>query len=143
VSEGTTAGRDDGPRYPVYVPKPSRTWWLKSWPYRRFAAREVTSMFAAAFSVLMLLFLFALSRGPEEYQGFLSWLKLPGVMAASVLILAAVLYHVGTWFRLTTHIIVIRVGGRVVPRMAILGALIGAWLAVSAAVAYFHIWFWR
>jgi fumarate reductase subunit C len=143
VTQGGAAGRHDGPRYPVYVPKPTRTWWLKTWPYRRFAAREITSMFAAAFSVLMLMFLFALSRGPEEYRGFLNWLKLPGVIAASALILAALLYHMGTWFRLTTHIVVIRIGSRTVSRLVQIGALVVVWLGVSAAIAYFHIWFWR
>jgi fumarate reductase subunit C len=143
VTQGGAAGRDDGPRYPVYVPKTTRTWWLKTWPYRRFAAREFTSMFAAAFSVLMLMFLFALSRGPEEYRGFLNWLKLPGVIAASALILAALLYHMGTWFRLTTHIVVIRIGSRTVSRLVQIGALVVVWLGVSAAIAYFHIWFWR
>jgi fumarate reductase subunit C len=131
------------PPYPVYVPKQPRTWWLRTGPYRRFAAREITSMFAAAFSLLMLLLLFALSRGPQHYEGFLRWLKVPWVVAGSVVILVALLYHTATWFRLTTHILVIRLGRRVLPRAAVLAALVGAWVAVSAAVAYFHVWFWR
>ncbi|HEX9234758.1 MAG TPA: fumarate reductase subunit C [Actinomycetota bacterium] len=130
-----------GPPYPVYMPKQSRTWWLRTGAYRRFAAREITSMFAAAFSGLMLLFLFALSRGPAHYEGFLRWLKLPGVVAGSAVILAALLYHMATWFRLTSHILVIRLGGRVIARRAVVGGLVAAWLAVSATVAYFHIWF--
>ena len=48
---------DEGRRYPVYMPPTSRTWWLRSGPYRRFAAREITSMFAAIFSGLMIAFL--------------------------------------------------------------------------------------
>jgi len=38
---------EDGHKYPVYVPRQSRTWWLRTGAYRRFAAREITSMFAA------------------------------------------------------------------------------------------------
>ena len=116
---------------------------MRTGPYRRFAAREITSMFAAAFSLLLLLFLFALSRGPEAYEGFLQWLKLPGVVAASVVILLAVVYHAGTWFRLSSRILVIRLGRRVVPPSAIITGLAAAWLVVSALVAYFHIWFSR
>jgi fumarate reductase subunit C len=142
VSELPPVGSQDGPRYPAYVPKQDRTWWLKTGPYRRFAARELTSMFGAAFSVLLLLFLVALSRGPEEYQGFLDWLKTPAMRAVSVLILVAVLYHTATWFRLTSSIVVIRIGRRVLPREALIALLVAAWLTVSAAVAYFHIWFW-
>lgn len=128
-------------RYPVYVPQPSRTWWLRFGPYRRFAAREITSMFAAIFSGLMLAFLFALSSGQGPYQDFLRFLDTPGMVALSGVILAALLYHAATWFRLTTHIVVIRLGRRTVPRSALLAALVGAWIAVSAAVTYFHIWF--
>ena len=75
---------DGGPRYPVLVRTPSRTWWLRAGPYRRFAAREITSMFAAAFSVIMLLFLFGLSRGPRAYGSFLRWLQTPWSIALCV-----------------------------------------------------------
>jgi fumarate reductase subunit C len=135
-------GPGAGPPYPVYVRKYPLTWWLRPGPFLRFAAREITSMFAAIFSGLMLLFLFALSRGRGEYEGFLRWLKLPAVIAVSAIILAALLYHMGTWFRLTTHILEVRLGGRVLPRRTVLAGLVVVWLAVSAAVAYFHVWFW-
>jgi fumarate reductase subunit C len=136
---GTTS---EGRRtYPLYTPKPSWGWWLKSGPYRRFAAREITSAFAAAFSGMLLLYLFALSRGPSHYAGFLRWLKLPVIVAGSALILVALLYHTATWFRLSSHIIQVRIGRRVFPRTVVIGALVLAWMAVSAFVAYFHIWF--
>jgi succinate dehydrogenase subunit C len=128
-------------RYPVYVPKQPRTWWLKSGPYRRFAAREITSMFAATFSGLLLAFLVALSRGPHAYQGFLRLLDTPGMVALSAVILVALLYHTATWFRLSTHIIVVRLGRWTAPRSWVLAGLVGAWLVASAAVAYFHVWF--
>ena len=98
-------------------------------------------MFAAIVSGLLLAFLFALSSGPGSYQDFLRLLETPGMAAFSGVILAALLYHTATWFRLTTHIVVVRLGRRTVPRGALLAALAGAWIAVSAAVAYFHIWF--
>lgn len=127
--------------YPLYIHRVPRTWWLRTGPFRRFAAREITSMFAAAFSGGLLLFLFALSRGREAYQGFLRWLHLPAVVIVSLVILAALLYHTLTWFRLSAHILVVRFGRRVVPRDAVVAALIVVWIAVSAIVAYFHVWF--
>jgi succinate dehydrogenase subunit C len=130
-----------GPKYPVYVPKPSPGWWLSERGYRRFAAREFTSVFAAAYSVILVLFLFAVSRGRQAYDGFVQWLRLPGVLLLHIVVLAAMLYHAGTWFRLTSQAVVVRVGRRVVPRGAMLGFLIGAWILVSAAVTYFYIWF--
>src|SRR5438034_6686663 len=92
-------GAEGRSRYPMYVPKVRLTWWLRSGPYRRFAAREITSMFAAIFSGMLMLFVFALSRGPGRYEGFLRWLKLPWVVAGSALVLVALLYHTATWFR--------------------------------------------
>jgi len=134
----STGGR---PRYPVYVPEYPRSWWLETGPYRRFAAREITSMFAAAFSGLLLLFLFALSRGREAYEGFLRWLKLPGVVALFAVILVAVLYHMATWFRLTAHIQRVRVGRTVLPEGAVVAGLVAAWIMASGIVLYFYIWF--
>jgi fumarate reductase subunit C len=63
------------------------------------------------------------------------------MVALSAVILAALLYHTATWFRLTAHIVVIRLGRRTVPRSVLLAALVVAWVAVSATVAYLHIWF--
>jgi fumarate reductase subunit C len=133
--------RGDRARYPAYVPEYPRSWWLHTGPYRRFAAREITSMFAAAFSGLLLLFLLALSRGREAYEGFVRWLKLPAVTAVFAVILVAVLYHALTWFRLTAHIQVVRLGRRVVPKSVVITGLIGIWMLASVIVAYIHIWF--
>ena len=120
------------------VKRPSRTWWLRTKAYRRFAAREATSVFAAAFSLILLLFLFALSRGPQAYDGFLRWLERPGTVILSAVILVAILYHVGTWFRLTSHILVVRLGQFVVPRNVVIGALVSLWLFVSGLVLYLY-----
>jgi len=132
---------EEGRRYPVHIRKVPRTWWLRTAPYRRFAAREFTSIFAAVFSVILLLFLFALSRGRGEYEGFLRWLQLPGVIAVFAVLLAALLYHTLTWFQLSTRILLIRLGRRVVHPTLVIGTLVAAWLVASAIVAYFHIWF--
>jgi len=134
--------RTEAPRrYPVYVPEVPRDWWLRTAPYRRFAAREFTAVFAAVFSVILLLFLSALSQGKDAYEGFLRWLRLPAVVAFSSIILLAMLYHAGTWFRLTAHIQVIRIGPNEVPRGVVVAALLGIWIVVSAIVAYLYVWF--
>ena len=134
--------RTEAPRrYPVYVPRVPRTWWLQSAPYRRFAAREFSAVFAAAFSVILLLFLSALSEGKEAYEGFLRWLRLPAVVILSSIILLAMLYHAGTWFRLSAHILVVRLGRREVPREAVVAALVVIWILVSVIVAYLYVWF--
>jgi fumarate reductase subunit C len=128
------------PKYPVHVRKIPRTWWLRSGPFRRFAARELTSGFAAAFSLILMLFLFALSRGRSEYEGFLRWLELPAVVGLSALILVALVYHTLTWFRLSTRILVIRLGRMQMQPNVVFGLLVVAWLGASAVVAYLAVW---
>jgi fumarate reductase subunit C len=132
--------REASRRYPVFVPKVPRTWWLRTAPFRRFAAREFSALFAAAFSIVLLLFLSALSRGEEAYEGFLRWLRLPGIVLLSSIILVAMLYHAVTWFRLTAHIQQIRLGASAVPRGAVVAALLAIWIVVSAVVAYLLAW---
>ena len=129
-----------GGRSPVYVRPMPRTWWLRTRPYRRFAARELTSVAVAASSVILVVFLFALSRGRDAYEGFLGWLDSPGAVVLSAIILAGVLYHAITWLRLTAHIQVVRLGRRVVPRRLVLAGLLTVWVEVSAIIAYLHIW---
>ena len=126
-------------RYPVYTRKTQRTWWLGSPGYRRFAAREFTSVFAAAYSVILLLLLFALSRGREAYEGFLRWLKLPGIVVLQAVILVAILYHAGTWFLLTSRAMVIRLGRKTIPSKVVLAALVVGWVALSAAAAILYV----
>ena len=127
-------------RSPVYVRPMPRTWWLQTRRYRRFASRELTSVAVAACSVILLVFLVALSRGRDAYEGFLGWLDSPGAVVLSAIILAGVLYHTITWLRLTAHIQVVRLGRRVLPRRLVLAGLLTLWVAVSAIVAYLHIW---
>ena len=67
-------------------------------------------------------------------------LDTPWSIAFSAIILGAVLYHTGTWFRLTTRILSIRLGHRTVSRAAIASGLVLVWIVASAVVAYFHIW---
>jgi fumarate reductase subunit C len=113
---------------------------LRTGPYRRFAAREATAVFAGAFSVILLLFVFALSRGRHAYDGFVRWLQLPGIVVLSAVILVATVYHAGTWLRLTSHILVVRLGRRVVPRTVVTGVLLVLWLVISGVVAYLTVW---
>ncbi len=137
-SNHSRTGDEERRRYPVYVKRPSRAWWLRTGAYRRFAAREATSLFAAAFSVILLLLLFALSRGRQAYEGFLRWLEWPGTVALSAVILAAILYHAATWFRLTSHILVLRLGRLVVPRKVVIGGLVALWVLLSGLILYLY-----
>jgi len=127
-------------RTPVFVRKVRRFWWLDTVPFRRFVLRELTSVFVAVYSVILLLFLLALSRGREAYEGFLRWLDLPGIVVLHVVILAAVLYHTVTSIQLASQIQEVRLGGKVLPRTFLAAGLAAGWVVASAVVAYLHVW---
>jgi fumarate reductase subunit C len=134
------AGPGGRSTYPTYVPKLSRWWWLRR-SYRSFAAREFTAIFAGAFSLFLLVFLFSLSRGPAAYERLLGWLDSQGAVAVFAVVLVAMLYHTVTWFQLTSRVQIVRLGRYVVPRRIVVAALFAAWIGASVIVAYFHVWY--
>src|SRR5438046_1199892 len=118
--------------YPVYIRTYPRRWWLRRGPYLRFAAREITSMFAAITSGFLIAFVIALGSGQSAYAAFLRLLDSPVTIAISAVVLVALVYHTATWFRLTTQILEIRVARNVVSRSVMIGALLTVWLGASA-----------
>ena len=129
------------PAYTEYHPKWYRTrvstyWWGRNWAYLKFILRELSSVFAAYFVVLILLQLRALSHGPEAYAAFQEWLKAPHVIALNGVSLLFVLFHTVTWFNLAPRAMVVRVRGKRVPDLLIAGSNYVVWLVVSVAVAW-------
>ncbi|HEX9637553.1 MAG TPA: fumarate reductase subunit C [Acidobacteriota bacterium] len=127
--------------YRLYHPKWYRRrmpifWWLGKFSYTKFITREMTSMAVAYGGLLLLAQIWMLGRGEQAYQSFLSWLRLPAVLAFHLALLAAVLLHTITWLNLAPQALVVRLGGRRIPDGVILAGHYLAWLVASAAVAW-------
>ena len=120
-----------------YRKRVSTYWWLQRWEYLRFVLREVSSVFVAFFVVTTLVQLYTLSRGPEAYAGFQTWLKNPFIIALNVVSFFFVVFHCITWFSLSSRAMVVRIGGKRVPGALISGSNYAAWLVVSAVIAWF------
>lgn len=112
-------------------------WWLGHFRYSWFIVRELTSLFVAYGALLLLTQVWALSRGADAYGRFLDQLASPAVVAFHVVVLAALLFHSLTWLALAPKALVVRVAGRRVPDGVIVAAHYGAWLGVSALLAWF------
>jgi fumarate reductase subunit C len=130
------------PPYTPYHPRWYRThvstyWWLHKWVYFRFVLRELTSFGVAYFCVITLFLIRALSRGPEAYQAFQTRLANPICVILTVISLLLTLFHTTTWFSLSAHAMVIRVGSFRVPGILITAGNYAAWLVVSAILAWF------
>jgi fumarate reductase subunit C len=126
------------PYHPRWYRTPVSTyWWLHRWVYFRFVLRELTSFGVAYFCVMTLLYVHALSKGPEAFNAFRSQLATPLCICVSLLALLLALFHTTTWFSLSAHAMVVRVGGRRVPGVLIVAGNYAAWLVVSGIVVWF------
>ena len=131
----TTRYTEYHPRW--YRPRVSTWWWLARWPYLKFILREISSVFVAWFVVVLLLQIRALSRGPVAYAAFERWLQNPLIVLLNLITLFFVVFHAITWFNLAPSAMAIRLRGKRVPDLVIVGTNYAAWAAVSVVVAWF------
>jgi len=115
---------------------PRFNWWLENRAYALFVVRELTSVFIAAYVVLVLLLLRNLALGREAYEAYLRVLATPGMVVLQIVAFAAALYHSITWFALSPKAMVVRLGEKRVPPRVVVGANYVAWIVVSAIIAW-------
>lgn len=123
----------------LYYPKLPATWWLRRPNYVRFMIREVTSVFIAAFLVVLLVQIYRVGQGPEAYAAHLARLASPGWVLFHVVALAFAIYHSITWFNLTGVVQVVRIGDRQLPPALIAGGAFVAWGVVSLVILLFFL----
>jgi fumarate reductase subunit C len=122
---------------PLTYRRPMSTWWwTRKRTYFVFVMRELSSIFVAWFVVFLLLLLRAVTDGPAAYDDFLDWAASPFVVGLNVVAAAFLVLHVVTWFSLTPQAMAIRVRGRPVPPVAIVGAQYAGLAVVSAFVVW-------
>ncbi len=119
-----------------YRARVSTYWWLKRQSYLKFILRELSSVFVAWFVIMLMLQIRALTQGPEAYQKFQEWLQTPVLIALNGITFFFVLFHAITWFNLTPKAMVVRLRGRRVPDLVIIGSNYLAWFIASAGVAW-------
>jgi len=127
-----TAVRPDKSK--LYYPKMPRMWWLQKWAYLLFMLRELSSVFIAVFLIVFLVQIYQSTKGPEAYAAFVQKLSSPGWISFHIVALLFAVYHSVTWFESTAVILPLRLGERSVPRNLVFALILGAWIAVSAAV---------
>lgn len=120
-----------------YRVRVSTFWWLVRWPYLRFILREISSVFVACFVLITLLQIRALSQGSEVFAAFERRMSHPLLVLFNVVTFLFVVFHAVTWFNLTPKAMSARFRGKRVPGLLIAAPNYVAWVAVSAAVAWF------
>jgi len=119
-----------------YRPRMSTWWWLRSGHYLAFILRELSSVFVAWSVVYLLLLVRAVSQREASYEPFVNWSRSPGILLLNAVSLIFVVYHAVTWFNLAPKAMVVHLRGRRVPGGWIAASNYGAWVLVSALVAW-------
>lgn len=113
----------------------SRTRWYFRHPrYLRYMAREVTCIFIAVYTVLLVVGCIRLSQGREAYEAFLLALASPVSIAFHLLAFGFAAYHSVTWFNLAPKAMPLHLGERPVSPGYVAGAHYIAWGAISVAI---------
>jgi fumarate reductase subunit C len=122
--------------------RPQRPFWWARAPYRGYSLRELSGVGVALYGAVLLAGLACLWRGPAAFASYRAWLATPGSLLLHLLLLAAMLLHMVTWFQtLPKTMPKLIIGGVAVPQRritalglatallccaALLGAAIGA-----------------
>ena len=121
---------------PTYRARMPILWWMRKRSYLLFVARELSSVFVAWFVVFLLLLVVAVARGEEAYRRFSDWSANPVVIGVNVVALLFVVFHAVTWFNLAPKAMIVKVRGKRLPPALVAIAHFGAWVVVSAVVAW-------
>ena len=117
-----------------YPRQHSNTWFLKRWPYQLFMLRELSSVFLAAYVVVLLLLVTKVHDGRHAFNGFEHTLKSPGLIIFNSVVLAFAVLHSVTWFQAVPKALPLRRGENKVPPLLLVGLHYALMLVLSAAV---------
>jgi fumarate reductase subunit C len=101
-------------RCPFHRPQP-RYWWAHK-PYLAYTLRELTGVAVALYGAILLAGLVCLWRGAEAFDVYRKILASEWSLLVHLVLLAAVLWHVITWFQILPKTMPkLILGGRLVP----------------------------
>jgi len=107
---------------------------MKRWPYRLFMLRELSSVFLAAYVVVLLLLVSKVHDGHHAFTGLQQTLKSPGLLVFNSVVLIFALLHSVTWFQAVPKALPLRRGENEVSPTLVVGMHYGLMLVLTAAV---------
>lgn len=123
-------------RRPYIRPVQRSTWWLKQPRYIRYMAREVSSAFLCAYSLVIVVGLIRLAQGEAAYDAYLQALWGNGGQILTLFTLVFAAYHTYSWFQVTPKAMPLRRAGKPVAGSIIVGAHWFGFLVASALIIY-------
>ncbi len=123
----------------LYYPKMPAMWWLKQRSYFLFMIRELSSVFIGLFLVVFLIQIYQLGEGQESYMAFVQKLRSPGWIIFHIVALLFALFHSITWFKSSSVVLQLKLGGREFSRGLVTWLHIGAWFVISVIIFWLFI----
>lgn len=122
------------PRKPYVREVPKTTWFLKQSRYQHYMLHEISSIFVAIYTGILIVGLFRLAQGPEAWAGWLAAVTSPIGIVFHLLAFVFALLHTTSWFKAVPQAMRIQRGESFVPGKLIVGVHYGVWAAVSVVV---------
>jgi fumarate reductase subunit C len=110
------------------------SWWLARRNYTSYMAREASCVFIGAYSFLILVGLYRLSQGRDQYAAFLDALQSPLAMVFHGAALVFALVHTVSWFSLAPKAMPLQFGEKKLAGGPVVLAHYAVWIVVSAVV---------
>lgn len=111
-----------------YVREMTRTWWKDHPFYRFYMLREATVLPLIFFTLFLTFGLGCLVKGHETWEGWLSFMANPIVVAINIVALAGSLLHAQTFFSMMPQVMPIRLKGKLIDKKII---VLTQWAAVA------------
>jgi fumarate reductase subunit C len=121
--------------------RPMEGWWRRNSYYGRYMLMELTSVAVAVYAVLLLVGVWRLSQGQEQFEAWQAALRQPLSIIFHCIMFASMCYHAYTWWKVLPKTLpLIHAGGKPVPGLALSAVGWMATVAVSVAVYTFVRW---
>ena len=111
-----------------YIRTVSRQWWKSNPFYRFYMLREATVLPMIFFTVLLMIGLGSLLKGPDSWQNWLGLMSHPIVMIINFIALIASFFHAYTFFSMMPKVMAVRVKQQVVDEKSL---VLAQWLVLT------------
>ena len=121
-------------RVKTYV-RPMQGWWRRNPYFLRYMIRETSSVFLAVYAIVLLVGLWRLAQGEAAWNAWRAAHANPVSALFHGLALLSVGYHAYTWWKVAPKTAPdLRIGGRPLPEMVIMGGGLLATVGTSILV---------
>ena len=122
------------PRKPYVRPISKCSWFMSQSRYKSYMLHEISSLFVAIYTIILIVGLIRLAQGPAAWEGWLNAVTSPIGVIFHLIAFAFAIIHTTSWFKAVPQAMRLMKGEEVVPGKLIIGAHYGVLAVVSLFV---------